>query len=194
MSGLREQKILKAKAAIQECALLLFAKQGYVSTTVEQIAEVSEVSPSTFFRYFQTKEMVVMYDSLDDVIVEAFRTQPKNVPIIKALRNAISDVFRNLPKDKMQLEAQRAALIRTIPELQPYMYQEMVRNIDLFAEIIAERTGRKPDDLAVRNVAGATIGVGMAALLQAYKRPKEIDSITAFDDALAELEKGLLLE
>jgi len=59
MPGLREQKIAKAKVLIQECALRLFAEQGYSKTTVEQIAEAAEVSSSTFFRYFQTKEAIV---------------------------------------------------------------------------------------------------------------------------------------
>ncbi|MFN8629902.1 MAG: helix-turn-helix domain-containing protein [Chloroflexota bacterium] len=41
--------------AIQEHALRLFREQGYDRTTVEQIAEAAEVSPSTFFRYFPTR-------------------------------------------------------------------------------------------------------------------------------------------
>jgi len=192
MAGLREQKILKAKLHIQACALELFARQGYSDTTVEQIAEASEVSPSTFFRYFQTKESVVLYDSLDPIIVEAFRAQPNGISIIRALRTAMSEVFSSLPADKQRLERQRGTLIRTVPELQPYIYQELARSIDLFAEIIAERTGRDANDLEVRNIAGATIGVSMAALLQAYQNPGETNLIVAFDNALALLEKGLL--
>jgi AcrR family transcriptional regulator len=192
MSGLREQKILKAKLSIQECALDLFTKQGYGATTVEQIAEASEVSPSTFFRYFQTKESVVLYDSLDPVIIEAFRAQPNDVSIIRALRNAMSEVFSGLSSDKQRLEKQRSKLMRTIPELQPYIFQELARSIELFADIIAERTHRSSDDLEVRNLAGATIGVGMAALLQVYKNPERTDLISPFDASLAQLEKGLL--
>ena len=71
------------------------------------------------------------------------------------------------------------------------MYEEMARNIDLFAEIIGKRTKKDPDSIEVRNLAGSIIGVGIAALLQAYKRPETIDSINAFDNALARLEKGL---
>ena len=191
MPGLRERKILKAKAVIQGHALKLFAKQGYSATTVEQIAEAAEISSSTFFRYFKSKEGVVLYDSLDPVIIEAFRKQPVNVSIIRALRRAMMDVFSGLSSEERGLEMQRFELQRTIPELRMNMYEEMVRNIDLLAEIIAERTNKSPDDLSVRNVAGAVIGVGMAALLQAYKRPKEIDSVGAFDEALKRLEKGL---
>jgi AcrR family transcriptional regulator len=190
---LRERKKAKAKVLIQECALQLFAKQGYGATTVEQIAEAADVSSSTFFRYFQTKETVVLYDSLDPIIMETFRTQPLNLSLIRALRRAMKETFASLSPEKSALEMQRFELIRTIPELRTTMFDEMTRNIDLFAELIAERIHRSPDDLDVRNLAGAVIGVGMAALLQAYKRPKEVNSIDAFDEALARLEKGLEL-
>jgi AcrR family transcriptional regulator len=193
MSGLRERKIAKTKVSIQEHALRLFAQNGYVSTTVEQIAEASEVSPSSFFRYFQTKEAVVLYDSLDPVIIEAIRKQPMDLSIIQALRNATTETFGNLSAEKQKLEMQRFELLRTIPALQPSMYEEMARNIDLLAVIIAERAQKDPDDLGVRNLAGAIIGVGLAAMLQAYKRPKEIHSIKAFDMALERLNQGLQL-
>ena len=45
--SLRERKKAKTRAAIQEHALRLFHEQGYEETTVEQIADAAEVSPST---------------------------------------------------------------------------------------------------------------------------------------------------
>ena len=76
MPGLRERNIAAAKYAIQSCALQLFTKQGYGITTVEQIAAAAEVSPSTFFRYFKTKDAVLLYGSIDVIIVEALSKQP----------------------------------------------------------------------------------------------------------------------
>ncbi|MGA9598513.1 MAG: helix-turn-helix domain-containing protein, partial [Acidimicrobiia bacterium] len=53
---LRQRKKERARLAIQAAALTLFEDQGYDNTTVEQIAAVAEVSPSTVYRYFTTKD------------------------------------------------------------------------------------------------------------------------------------------
>ena len=87
--GLRERKKARTKAAIREHAMRLFQKQAYQATTVEQIAEAAEVSPSTFFRYFPTKEDVVLTDDDDPLILAAFRAQPAELSPVAALRAAM---------------------------------------------------------------------------------------------------------
>ena len=88
--GLRERKKAKTIAAVQMHALRLFKEFGYHETTVEQIAEAAEISPSTFFRYFATKEDVVITDNYDSLLTSAFGEQSSELSPLQALRHVIT--------------------------------------------------------------------------------------------------------
>ena len=88
--GLRERKKARTRAAIREHALRLFREQGYGATRVEQIAEAAEVSPATFYRYFPTKEDVVLQDDLDVLTLEALEAQPAGLSPLAAVRGAVA--------------------------------------------------------------------------------------------------------
>jgi AcrR family transcriptional regulator len=191
--GLRERKKAKTKAAIQQHAMRLFGERGYQATTVEQIAAAAEVSPSTFFRYFPTKEDVVLYDALDPVLLEAFRAQPAELSPIQALRGAMWAVFGELPAGEVAVQQERDALIRSVAELRARMLDEFAKSLDLFAEIVADRVGRRADDPAVRTLAGAVIGVGISAWSTAGDHANPMDYLAVLDASLAHLEAGLPL-
>src|SRR5258706_12446875 len=80
-AGLRERKKLKTKEAIQREALRLIAAQGYAETTIEQIAAAAEISPSTFFNYFPTKEDVVLFDRYAPMIFSMMSSIPPSQPL-----------------------------------------------------------------------------------------------------------------
>ena len=52
----------RTRMALARAAVRLFEERGYTETTVEAIAEAAGSSPSTFFRYFGTKEDVLFID------------------------------------------------------------------------------------------------------------------------------------
>src|ERR1700694_4306632 len=87
--GVRERKKLKTRESIQRTALRLFEKQGYEETTIEQIAAAAEISPSTFFNYFPTKEDVVLYDAYAPVAIRMFLERPKDEPLNVGLRKVL---------------------------------------------------------------------------------------------------------
>ncbi len=190
--GLRERKKARTRAAIREHALRLFREQGYHATTVEQIAAAAEVSPSTFFRYFPTKEDVVLQDDFDILGVEAFDAQPADLSPVAAYRAAAAQMFAALTPEELARFRETTELTLTVPEVRARALDEFARTIDLTAAAVARRTGRDPDDFAVRNLAGALIGVIMAATMPWSQAPAT-DMFERVDAALAHLEAGLPL-
>jgi AcrR family transcriptional regulator len=84
-AGLRERKKARTRAEIRRQGLRLFREQGYHETTTEQIAAAAEVSPATFFRYFPTKERVVLSYDLKATMLAAMDEQPADLPVLTAL-------------------------------------------------------------------------------------------------------------
>jgi AcrR family transcriptional regulator len=106
-AGLRERKKARTRAAIRDHAMRLFEEQGYAATTVDQIAEAADVSQSTFFRYFPTKEDVVLADDYDPLMVAAMRALPPEVGPIEAIRLSIREVFGKSSPEDWEREQQR---------------------------------------------------------------------------------------
>lgn len=191
-TGLRERKKARTRAAIQSHALQLFREQGYDATTVQQIIEEVEVSESTFFRYFPTKADVVLADEFDPVIVAAFREQPRELSVIQALRAAFAQAFTQMSDGDRAVQADRTVLVMSVPELRAGMLDQFAQAMGLLAEITAERTGRSPNDVAVRTFAGAVVGAAMAAMFAIADDPAT-DVAETLDLSMACLEDGLRL-
>jgi AcrR family transcriptional regulator len=64
-TGLRERWRINAMRTIQERALDLFDERGFDAVTIEEIAAAAEVSPSSVYRYFGTKEGLLVADEFD---------------------------------------------------------------------------------------------------------------------------------
>ena len=195
--GLRERKKARTRAAIREHALRLFHEQGYQRTTGEQIAAAAEVSPSTFFRYFPTKEDLVLQDDMDTRMLEAFERQPTGLSPVAAIRGAIREVLESYSEADLDVIRQTTTLAMTVPEVRARAMDEFGRTIAVVSEALAKRAGRPADDLAVRTIAGAIIGVIMSITMPwaGWSSDRQIimDMFERIDQALALLEAGLPL-
>ncbi len=195
-SGLRERKKARTRASIREHALRLFREQGYQATTVEQIAAAAEVSPSTFFRYFPTKEDVVLQDDMDTRMIEALERQPAGLSPLSAARAAVREVVASYSAADVEVIRETTALAMTVPEIRARALDEFARTINVIGEAVAKRAGRSPDDLAVRVMAGAIVGVIMSITIPWEGWPDRQtleDTFQRIEQGLALLEAGLPL-
>ncbi|HEY0718346.1 MAG TPA: TetR family transcriptional regulator [Streptosporangiaceae bacterium] len=194
--GLRERKKARTRATIRSEALRLFREQGYQATTVEQIAAAAEVSPSTFFRYFPTKEDVVLQDDMESMMVEALERQPPGLGLVAATRAAMRAVSGTLSEEQWDQLRQTAELGMTIPDVRARALGDFARTIAVVAGAAARRTGLSPDDLRVRTASGAIFGAILAVTAPwDNHRGEQInpDLFQRVDAALGVLEEGLRL-
>jgi AcrR family transcriptional regulator len=192
--GLRERKKARTRATIQREALRLFQRDGYAATSVETIAAAAEVSASTFFRYFPTKEDVVLSDFVDEATIERFVDAPAELDLFAALAHAVRAGFGEMPDEDFELEHVRNTLIRTVPELRRGMIAEMVRPMRLLADAIGRRTGREVDD-DIRMFAGAAVGALLLVTPEAHSEEQAVaDRRAMIEDIAVRMERlGRLL-
>ncbi len=89
--GARELARRAMTAQIADMALDLFLERGYDATTVEDICAAAGIGRTSFFRYFKSKEDVLMRDfaAMDTLILEELRRRPDSESAWTALGHAI---------------------------------------------------------------------------------------------------------
>lgn len=191
--GLRERKKLKTRVAIRRATYRLIEEQGYEATTIEQIAEAAEVSPSTVFRYFATKEDIVLTDEYDPVMEAALRSRPADEPPLESLRLMMREALgRFITTDDEELR-QRTRLMVEIPAIRARMTETMSNTARTLAQVLADRTGRDPDDLRVRIFVAAVLGALCEVTLYWGEHGMRGDLLAMIDEALEALGNGLRL-
>jgi AcrR family transcriptional regulator len=85
------------------------------ATTVERIAEAMEVSPSRFFRYFPSKEDLVVRSGYDSPIVSALRGIAPGAPPVDAFRRAVRAAFEGFDPDDLARASARTRLALSVP-------------------------------------------------------------------------------
>lgn len=188
-AGLRERKKAQTRAAIQRHALRLFHESGYSATTMEQIAAAADVSPSTLYRYFPTKEDLILQDDYDPLMAAAFRAQPPELSTLEAFRAAANEVLTQVSTTDRAEALERARLSYTIPEVRARTLDHLFVTADMLAGLFGERLHRTPDELEVRVLAGTVIGAILAAQ-QRWIADPTCDMFTLLDRALQYLIDG----
>ncbi|MFH9861663.1 TetR/AcrR family transcriptional regulator [Streptomyces sp. NPDC017202] len=189
--GLRERKKIKTREAIRSAMYALVEEQGYGATTVEQIAERAEVSPSTVFRYFPAKEDIVLTDEYDPVLREELRARPADEPWPDTVRHVMLAAARVGVAEEPRVARLRTRLMAEVPAVRSRMMESMSVTGRTIRAALAERTGRDPDGLEVRVYAMSLVGGLMEASLYWAENGHQGDFAALVDRALNVLEHGL---
>jgi AcrR family transcriptional regulator len=136
----RTEKKAATRRRIRECALQLFEKNGYDSTTVEEVAEAASVSHMTFFRYFPTKEDVVLSDDYDVLLFEQLQQLSSELTIMERIHGAfkagLSEMYE-LDRDTLLVQNK---LIANTPVLRARLWENQMNAQQLFVDALKKDT------------------------------------------------------
>jgi AcrR family transcriptional regulator len=191
---LRERKRTRTRLMIQTEALRLFGEKGYAQTTVDEIADAAAISPRTFFRYFPSKEDVVMWDEYDPLVLELVEARPDDEPLAETFRSVIRETLGGLQRHDPERLLARVRLSVTVPELRARFFEEQRHGIEVLATLFATKRNAPVDDLTLRVTGSALLAAVSVALDLWQKDDGKSDLLALLDqstDALRECVRDL---
>lgn len=159
----RERKKQAVRHGLEEASLRLFDRYGFSSTTIDQIADEADVSRSTFFRYFGSKEAVLFgaYDDGGEALAQFLLNRPRDEPALVAFENALVElsVSRGSDADR-EITALRRRIIESDSGLKLRRDALVHRWRFRIAETMAARAGRDRPERS--HLLAAAVGIAIA--------------------------------
>lgn len=187
--SLRERQRRETHAAIQQAAIGLVLERGVAAVTVQDISDAAEVSPRTFFNHFRSKEEVLVPDFAGFAeSAEATFLSGHEPDLLNALARLMTEHIQDKAHARgvgRQDFLRQLHLVAANPCLAPRLLVVFDALRQRLAELVAQRTGRTPDDLFCRVAAAVTVGTTRVTL-QGWA---DQDDATSPDDPLS-LDEG----
>ncbi|MCE1177782.1 MAG: TetR/AcrR family transcriptional regulator [Micrococcales bacterium] len=167
--GLRERKRAATMRRLQHVALEQFEEHGFDKVTIEHVAAHADVSPSTVYRYFGTKEALVLKDEYDDQLLA-----------VAPMLIADGDVFGGFEKGlrlvgdshlglDSGLTLRRTRVWLETPSVRAAGFLQADQMAHDLARIVAESPGNDLDDEQALSVCTAAVMTVFAAIENWYR-------------------------
>lgn len=147
-TGRRERKKLATRRAIRSAALRLALEHGVDHFTVEEISEVADVAPRTFFNYFASKEDALVGEDSEDSaeLREAIESRPASEAPLRTLHIVLRErCVEHTAQSHRQEALSRQRLVRENPSLLPRQLAKFAALERTLTAAIAERAGADPE-------------------------------------------------
>ena len=190
--GLRERKKLRTRAELSDAAFRLFAERGFDETTIEDIVEQVEVSPRTFFRYFDSKEDVVIgfFDDLGLELRAMLAVRPAEEPPFTALRAALGSLI-DLYEERQDRVVAAKRLAHETPSIRARLLDKHARWENGVTKELVTRIGGDPSqEPRMRLIAAVALAAFSTAVSAWCTSSGRADLHALVDDALGAVGNG----
>lgn len=145
--GLREVHAAQTRELILDAAYSLFLDRGYDRTTMEEIAATAEVGTTTLYRYYPSKDLLVVGPlEFKGQMAAELLARPLDEPLGTSLGHAIRALLV-FPRAGMERLSQIQKVLDATPSLQATLYKQYINERILLEQAIAQRLGKPPEDL-----------------------------------------------
>ncbi|MET7393481.1 TetR family transcriptional regulator [Dactylosporangium sp. NPDC005572] len=182
--SLVERKRQLVRDELTEAALKLLAFQGFEETTIDQMAAAAGVSRRTFFRYFSSKEDVII-EFLSDLgrkLSAALSSRPPSEPPAEAVQNALR-VFTDTLWEHPEKSRRLTEIMVNTPAL---LARYLERQVEWKAALAKDLSTRMPPATSTELTAPVVVAVAFAAydtaLIHWVQQPRDAD-LNALVDA-----------
>ncbi|SDF33886.1 transcriptional regulator, TetR family [Lentzea fradiae] len=169
--GLRERTRRAVKAEIAAVAKRLFVERGFEATTIDDIAAVVGMSQRSVFRYFATKEEIVLggYDAVLADLLAELSARPAGEDDLASLRSVLAFLVKiSDPPGHRDVIASALRLVFETPLLYAAYLEKLQKMQDAIVAVLFERARaegrpRAVDDPEPRVLVAAEFGAFLAA-------------------------------
>ncbi len=172
-TGLRERKKQLTRRLIFDAAQRLFGERGFDRVSVAEIARAADVSEVTVFNYFPTKEDLFYsgMEFFEERLIESVRSRRAGESAIRAFRRGLlAGADRLMLKESADAILAADRVVLASPSLVAREREVVERYTARLAELLAEETGTRADDLEPASAAGALMATHRALVALVRRR------------------------
>lgn len=191
--SLRERKKQRTREQLQRAALELFAERGFDQVTADEIAERAEVSRSTFFRYFRTKEEVLL-GRADELLAELHQVladRPRDEPLSRSVRRALQAMAAGYEDRRSEILAIRDVAASHPDVLARALEHQAAWEAAFAAQLVERMAEGGAVERRARVVAGAVMAGVRVAVEDWTDAGGRLDLLAVLDEVLDVLDAGL---
>jgi len=191
---LRTRNLAHNRAEAARIALELFELRGYDEVGIDDIAAAAGISRRTFFRYFESKEGVVLPFEGErlDVLRQSLAGRAEHEPPLAAVRRAIRTIAAGVDDAERAAALARMRIVEENPSVHARSLELLSQWETAVREVVAEALGEDPaTSMSARVTAAAAIAAFRSAAEVWLARGGTGDLAPLIDEAFDVLTAGL---